>query len=489
MVALLSTLSVERSRSRNTSVDAARGASKRTRMGDVPNAMSSLTPKQIELLDWVRDRCPDDVYVGNAHRVSARALAMRGLLKIKGHGADWTVTLTDAGRYWKPGRAVPRPAPIRLPKRSALAPAPIRDPDPEQPGKMEQANELMRQVIAAGGHLPLPDRLGVGEVTRELIRLSIWSPDRPHGKQLEVVSLEPRPFGPQEITFTDYFPDLVARQPVPVPDHVGKYSPTVRAYLDAKDWQYVSAAHLARAARILEAIAREATNRGLKVSTSAGAKSHVTLGVGDRSYEVQIRETSAPGGAEVPYGMRRKGPRWTYDRQRAFVSTGKLELIVRGRYANYDGDRYRDTKMTTLESKLPRLFQSLEVYRLQAEVAAAVQRRREEERQRQWEAAMAEARVRYDHHVRWEHFKETSKEWQQVREHREFLAVARAAAAAYEGDDKEAVLAQLDMAERQLDELDPVRRLSLLVPDVKEPKNDDLKPFLKGWSPQGPNGY
>ena len=53
----------------------------------------------------------------------------------------------------------------------------------------------------------------------------------------------------------------------------------------------------------------------------------------------------------------------------------------------------------------------------------------------------------------------------------------------------EAALAQLDMAERQLDDLDSVRRPSLLVPEVQEPKNDDLKPFLKGWSPHGPNGY
>jgi hypothetical protein len=132
MIALLSTLSVERSQSPNASVDAARGAFKRTRMGDVPNAMSSLTPKQIELLDWVRDGCPDDVYEGNAHRASARALATRGLLKVKGHGADWTVTLTDAGRHWKPGKPVPRPAPVRLPNRSAAPPAPIQPPASSQ---------------------------------------------------------------------------------------------------------------------------------------------------------------------------------------------------------------------------------------------------------------------------------------------------------------------------------------------------------------------
>ena len=50
-----------------------------------------------------------------------------------------------------------------------------------------------------------------------------------------------------------------------------------------------------------------------------------------------------------------------------------------------------------------------------------------------------------------------------------------------------ALAAHLDFAERRLDGLDPVADPSRLVPHVPTPKADDLKPFLDGWSPHGPD--
>ncbi len=479
-------------------------------MGVVPNTPSSLTPKQIELLNWVRSGCPGGVYEGYAHRTSARALASKGLLKVKGHGAEWTATLTDAGRNWQPGQ----PAPRQAAGRTRAAPSPVvgkRAPDTRPasadgpaPRNKEHAAELVQRVIDAGGHLPIEGGYESMRLHEDLVRVSIWAENRPRGKKLEIVHVGPGWQTTPEIAFTDHFVDLVELQPVPVPDHVSRYSPTVRAYLDDKDWHYVSSDHLSRAARIIEAIVREAPNRGLQVlppetgdkrrtmRATAETKQHVSLAVGDSTYHVQVREISAPGGGRPTrpyYDARKKPPAWTYERQTSFISTGRLELVVRGRFAGYTGDVYRDTTRTTVEEKLPRIFQSLEVYRLEAGARAEKQRLREEARRRREEAALAEARERYDEHARWEHFKKNSQEWQRINSHREFLVAARVAVADYEGGDKEAIVAQLDVAQRTLDELDPLRRPQLLAPVVPEPTNADLKPFLGGRGFDWPGGF
>ena len=99
---------------------------------------------------------------------------------------------------------------------------------------------------------------------------------------------------------------------------------------------------------------------------------------------------------------------------------------------------------------------------------------------------MAAAKKQYFTHARWEHFKERSREWQAINRHRAFIDAARANLDRYDGEDREVIQHQLDEAEGTVDKLDPVRHLTRIVPSVPEPKAEDLKPFLQGWSPRGP---
>ncbi len=64
---------------------------------------------------------------------------------------------------------------------------------------------------------------------------------------------------------------------------------------------------------------------------------------------------------------------------------------------------------------------------------------------------------------------------------------AKEAAEQYNGVDRDAILRQLDEAERRVDALDPILQLSRIAPSLSEPKPEDLKPFLHGWSPHGPD--
>lgn len=135
------------------------------------NRAIPLNPAQREVLAWVQEGCPADVYGNWSHRVSARAPHNRGLVVVRGHGPDWSASLTDEGHYYLEHGSYPdevqdhsvgsspqssladerrdapaaRQATSPLPERRRTRPA----PPAKQPGKTEQ---LILALDAADGH-------------------------------------------------------------------------------------------------------------------------------------------------------------------------------------------------------------------------------------------------------------------------------------------------------------------------------------------------
>ena len=321
---------------------------------------AQLNQKQVDVLEWIKDGCPDGVYQdGYEHRIIARALEHRGLITISGRGVTWSASITPAGAAWL-----------------AAPPAPVLPPDSD-------ADLLIDRVLAADGRLVLaPDREVVAEHER-LIRMSLKSPRRPHGKKLAMQSTGRYGAGPKEIVFVEHFDDYVDAIPVPVPIRITHYHPSVRAFLDDKHGQYVTKPHLSRAARLLQAITAEAPNRGIDAAIDDRvlrrlsdherhrlARGHLVLRTPRGYYSIKVRELGGPNAPKKErrtWNPRPNQPAWIENRDREFISTGRLELTVDGPGTKYDGDHYRDAKTTTVEQKLPDLFRSLEVLRLQGE--------------------------------------------------------------------------------------------------------------------------
>ncbi|MCC4907765.1 helix-turn-helix domain-containing protein [Microbacterium sp. cx-59] len=67
-----------------------------------PRSPHQLTLSQAAVLSWIVEGCPDGVYPEDsfAHRISARALVSRGLVKVSGHGHSWQAVPTESGRVW-----------------------------------------------------------------------------------------------------------------------------------------------------------------------------------------------------------------------------------------------------------------------------------------------------------------------------------------------------------------------------------------------------
>lgn len=83
-----------------------------------------LTDRQLEVLRWIADSCPDDIMSGHTHKSTARALEGSQLVKISKRTGAWSAAVTDIGSYYLahgsfPSRnhaaytSQPRPQPVR----------------------------------------------------------------------------------------------------------------------------------------------------------------------------------------------------------------------------------------------------------------------------------------------------------------------------------------------------------------------------------------
>lgn len=445
--------------------------------------IDALSEKQVATLGWIRDCCPAvDGETEVSRRISAASLKSRGLATVKGAGATWRATITPAGRAWLEAH----------PRKVAEA---VGGPD-----------GLIARVLAADGRLPIGGEIEAKVAHEELARRSHHAASRPRGWRLEVKNAGSYAQPGYEVVLIRHFEDLVEEHPVPVPERVTRYHSSVKAYLADRNRQMVSREHVARAGRVLQALADEAPRRGIEVDSPGSkgrpllvdaderretSRAHLTLRAPAGTYAIRIQEVSAPSKTPVPrrsWNQRSTRPAWLDARQFEFVGTGILELILEGPGMGYGGGyRIRDSATMTLDERLPRLFRRIEVHRLEAEHLAQERERAAADRRLRWEAAMVAARARYDEQARWEAFDGSASEWDEIRRRRAFITAVREAASSIDGPRRDALLAHLDFAQRRLDAADPVINLDLLLPRVQEPKPDDLRPYLDGWSPHGPN--
>src|SRR5260221_12352423 len=73
-------------------------------------ARTQLNDRQLEILRWIEQGCPDGVQDGTGYKTSAVALQSRRLVQVRRHRDTWSVEITDEGRYYlQHGDYPPRP--------------------------------------------------------------------------------------------------------------------------------------------------------------------------------------------------------------------------------------------------------------------------------------------------------------------------------------------------------------------------------------------
>jgi hypothetical protein len=441
----------------------------------------TLTLDQIELLRWVEEGCPEGVYEGVYHRISVAALRNRGLVQVHGRGPSWSATITTEGREYLAEVDGPTP------------------PVPRQANK-PVTEQLIDDVVAAGGVLRVERGYGRSD-WQQRVRQAIRHNKVPAGKRLEYSSNWRDDFA--EIHLVDApagtTPVLL---PVPVPERVARYHPTVQAVRKDKDRLEVSNAALPRASRVLHALVVEAERRQMTVSIPAGHRSretnklewaagtdgHVVFTTGAWDQAIMLHEEGLridtvykrpPYEPSDPWDLRRAG---VYRRVRDdSQATGRLVLELVSPHRSDRTAQWADRKRWTLEDKLPEVLAEIVVRAAEAEHERLEAERRAAARQVAWETAMAEAHERcyqarcaeiLDQQVEaWEHAERIRRYCDHLESHHNGGTPAQE---------------WVTWARAHGDRLDPARQVPQMPDRPEKVTPEDLRPFLDGWSPYGP---
>jgi hypothetical protein len=469
--------------------------------------MHVLNEKQRGVLRWVAEGCPDGVMSGYTHRVSAAALRSRGLLRVTGRGPTWHAEVTDAGRTLLDelgrGSGTRHGQP---PAEASSDSSPPRDQAPEQSAlalrRTLKTEDLVAAVVEAGGTLTLPDQTNEGGVDwRQRAYAAQRHARVPVGKHLRVS----RSAGMFEIQLVDGGTgNELGAHAVPVPARVRVYHPAVQQFRDATSVHEISRKTLPRALRIMHGIATEIDRRGYSIRCCpagadrdeyrashrrAGDRAHFSVDV--NGHEFALRLTEKGVGLRGPWEARKQRreenrealrfDRWDVGRIEPFDkgATGQLDLAI-GTYGPRQ-TKWGDRKRWSLEDRLPQVLRELEVLAEEAEARRVERERQEAERRRAWEAAMATAQERAIEHHHVEILQRRVAAWKQAEEIRAYCDAVEQRHRIAVAEDPESQR-WIEFARNYADRLQAQPRM----PADPELRHEDLKPFLGGWSPYGP---
>jgi hypothetical protein len=481
----------------------------------VVNRAAPVNARQLEVLQWIADGCPNGVMKDYTYKTTAVALQGRRLVTVTRKRGVWRAQLTAAGSYYlecgrypEDLRAAGHTAAHRnpalqqhLPVDGPRARPAARSSPASRTARVDVlAERLVAQVIRAGGVL----QVGTSDEEtdyEQLIKAAKRAPSLPSGKQLRIRAIGPYGSDRSEIYLDEDFSARIAAGPVPVPQRVAAYHPAVAAYRADADRHEVSEASFGRASQILQALAAEAARRGYQV-THAGrhqrqyysefrrslTHGQIRITIDGFAYPIRIRELGRKGGTPLPYTAHQTLPRWQAVRHAEFLPSGALQLTIDN---GYPRDRrpaeFKDTPKATVENLLPALLRELEI-------RAREDSRRQQEKEQQaaqkrlrWERAMEQARHEFREAGRIRELTMQLEAWRLAADLDGYLSAMREQIRALTSDTERAAAENwLTWVSGYRGRIDPLRH-SLRMPPDRKPSNEDLKPFMHGWNPYGPD--
>lgn len=471
----------------------------------------SLNQRQVEVLRWIADGCPDGVVEGYSYKHTAGALHDRKLVTVTRKRGAWQAEVTDAGHHYlehgtyagaeagKQDAAQPAERKVAREQAASRATSPTRPVTPKPPGliirRRRAATELVERLIERGG-LTL-DGLSDAEIVeqRKVIETAKRYGLIPDGKRIQTHKLYD---GRLSIRLYEGLHANAKQEteqdlaPVVVPARLHNPHPVVRELRDDPGRLLMPKLPQVRnrALRILQAVAAEAVRRGYRVVNCPVDERYVNYymarGGGPRYKRREGQLRVVIDGLSYVVDIRLERPE-TDDPERAQALILSLPI---GR--NISRSSWADRKRTTVEDGIAALLRELELRAERDRQEAIEAERARAERKVRWEAAMVEARAQASQAHYAAVLGKQIERWTEARRIRDYAVAVedRIRSAAASGDDPAVVEAAgewLAWMTAYANDLDPLERL-VRMPAAPQINDHELGPFLKGWSVYGPEG-
>ncbi len=453
----------------------------------------TLNERQLAVLEWVGKGCPEGAFA--TYKTSCQALQNRGLAKVTRRGGVWNAVLTDAGRHYLAHGTYPAPkGPVRalaIPRLSK-ATAPRLSPGvPPQPRKT-YTDQLLEELEAAGGRILKsgPDasawlsraasasRSGRIPKTQQL---QWWK--RREGVEIKLVDIPAW--------------RLAVLEPVTVPARLTHPHAVVQAMQKAKQPLGLTRPVQQRALRIVHALLTAAERNGHTCAAGtvgAGPQHnrrlphdpHFVIKTQGQTIEfrmVQEKDRSEHVATDKELAEAKKSY-WVRIPRYDYTPSERLRIELSGGQGHH-GSQWVDSSDRPLEEQLAEIVHEIGLRGEAAERKRLADLEQARQKHLRWEAAMAEARDQYaeDYRVRQLDLQEAA--WRRATRLRDYLEAARAHVAMLPpGPERTAAEEWLLWATEHVARAHPMFQ-QLRLPDVPAPRPDDLKPFLRGWSPYG----
>ncbi|MDP7703354.1 hypothetical protein QXK92_11725 [Mycobacterium sp. TY815] len=320
-----------------------------------------LTPRQVEVLQWIAKGCPAGVWQDFTYKTTAYALAVRGLVTVDRRRNKWSAQLTDDGRFYILNGSYPSDT---IPNGGAGSSL-------NRPKVTDLAAELLVQLTSAGSQLTVPsptDRQRA--MYRRAIHRLITGHHLPEGFVLRHTG---RDHG--DLTIRLQHDDEGPRRPpspkVTVPQSSVAITDAVRDLVSGIRLP-VTEPTMERALRILQAVANECAVRGWSMNRDPEDDGWLKIISSDGAFQLSLREQLVD--CDVPDEATLSASKYSWQRiplQARKVGSGRLTLQL-GKY--YRTRSWSDRSRWSLEDKLGALFAELD-----AKVAEAVEDRRRRE--------------------------------------------------------------------------------------------------------------
>lgn len=447
-----------------------------------------LNDRQLATLRWIGAGCPYGHWEDFSYKTTCYSLAARGLAEVDRRPSSWSATITEAGSYYLEHGRFPGATLVELQAR-AKASGRHRN---GAVSAAEFAAAIMRELEASDSDVFEFGHDDFYFNSREVEAAAVRSPWRPVGKKFTLESAG----NWQDRRYTARFvydpAASVSRSDVSVPARVSKLHSVAVAYRDDPDRHEVTKPSLARACRVVHAIAVEAERRGYALVhaskpgrdyseyRSSLSDGQFLIDVSGHGFALRLAEVPGKGGAPINYLQARSKPRWQSTRQTAFVATGKLSIAITGWTARSGRkEKFTDGKRQTLDSQLGELFWELEVRALERDEADKEQARAAEVRRQQREVAIAAAKVHMVEADRVSQLHARAAEWAEYQRLQDYV---RAVAERVKTEQTPAADAVewLAWIEAHLVRANPLEE-SPTMPTEPEPTDENMRPYLRGW--------